>query len=87
VRAHGHDVPEDVVLVAAGVAAHFSRSRQDARVAVDVTLQRHVRRIKGAPPGMVTYSAERTVHVSPALPSPLTTAGSRHSSEKPSRTR
>jgi predicted ribosome quality control (RQC) complex YloA/Tae2 family protein len=35
-------------------------------VAVDYTLRRYVDRIKGGPPGLVTYRGERTLHVPPA---------------------
>ena len=34
-------------------------------VAVDHTLCKYVERIKGAPPGLVTYRGEKTIHVPP----------------------
>jgi predicted ribosome quality control (RQC) complex YloA/Tae2 family protein len=84
IRGAAREPDNDIVRVAAGVAAYFSKSQQDARVAVDVTRQRHVRRPKGSPPGLVTYSAETTLHVAPALPSPLTRVGWHRSTGKPS---
>jgi predicted ribosome quality control (RQC) complex YloA/Tae2 family protein len=59
---------EDDVFWAAGVAAFYSRARHDTAVDVDVTVKKHVRAIKGAPPGMVTLRNESTLHVSPIEP-------------------
>ncbi len=53
---------------AAAIAAYFSEGRGAAKVPVDVTARRHVRKPKGARPGMVTYREERTVMVTPRLP-------------------
>jgi predicted ribosome quality control (RQC) complex YloA/Tae2 family protein len=58
-------VPEDVVRRAAELAAYYSPAREgSARVPVDVTERRFVRRVRGGHPGLVTYRNERTVHVS-----------------------
>jgi predicted ribosome quality control (RQC) complex YloA/Tae2 family protein len=53
------------VFWAAGVAAYYSRARHDTSVEVDVTLKKHVRAIKGAAPGLVTYRNESTLRVAP----------------------
>jgi len=60
---------EATIRQAAALAAHHSQARASGSVAVDVTERRHVRKIKGSPPGAVTYSGERTIQVTPA---PLT---------------
>jgi predicted ribosome quality control (RQC) complex YloA/Tae2 family protein len=65
IKQAGHPAPEPVILAAAQLAAYHSSARNDARVAVDVTEVRHVRRIKGGAPGQVVYSHERTLHVEP----------------------
>lgn len=67
IRAPGPSVPERVLQAAAALAAGASAARHAASVAVDYTQRRHVRRIKGAPPGLVTYRQERTLHVPLAL--------------------
>ena len=59
--------PADVE-TAAAVAAYFSQGRGAASVPVDVTARRHVRKPKGARPGMVVYREERTLMVAPRLP-------------------
>ena len=48
------------------VAAYYSASRTGGQVEVDIARRRHVRKIKGAGPGMVTYRNERTIAVRPA---------------------
>ena len=50
---------------AAALAAHYSAARGSATVEVDAAPRRHVRKIKGAGPGMVTYRNERTLAVRP----------------------
>jgi predicted ribosome quality control (RQC) complex YloA/Tae2 family protein len=59
--------PEDPATIeaAAALAAYYSGARESAGVEVDVTKRRHVRKIKGAGPGMVTYRQERTIAVAP----------------------
>lgn len=62
---------EDAVRQAAAIAAYFSKARESASVAVDISARRFVRKLKGSKPGLVTYSHERTVHVRPELPKPV----------------
>ncbi len=58
------DEPDsDVVERAASLAAWYSQSRDSGNVDVDITQRRHVRKIKGAGPGMVTYRNEYTILV------------------------
>lgn len=56
---------EQAVETAAALAAHYSGSRANGLVEVDVTRRKNVRKIKGAGPGMVTYRNERTIAVRP----------------------
>ena len=62
------EVPEEVLVTAAGIAAYYSKGRTDSGVPVDYTLRKHVRKPKGARPGMVVYSHETTIIASPRLP-------------------
>lgn len=57
------DPDSDVVERAASLAAWYSQSRDSGNVDVDVTQRRHVRKIRGARPGMVTYRNEYTILV------------------------
>ena len=71
-KAHGSHVvvscaPEDreTVTAAALLAAWYSSARQSANVPVDFTRVRYVRKPAGARPGMVIYTNQRTVYVTP----------------------
>jgi predicted ribosome quality control (RQC) complex YloA/Tae2 family protein len=59
---------EEDVFWAAGVAAYYSRARDDTGVEVDVTVKKYVRAIPGAAPGLVTYRNESTLRVAPQAP-------------------
>jgi predicted ribosome quality control (RQC) complex YloA/Tae2 family protein len=65
IKSEGRPVPEHVVERAAEYAAFYSPLRGEAKAPVDVTLRAHVRKVKGAAAGMVTYRNERTIMVSP----------------------
>ncbi len=65
VRAGNRDLPPATIQRAAELAAYFSRLRSEAQAQVDYTRRRHVRRIPGAAPGLVTYSREETIRVVP----------------------
>lgn len=66
VKSGGRPVPDEVLRRAAALAAYYSPARTEARVLVDVTPRKHVRKIKGGKPGMVTYRNESPVEVTPA---------------------
>ncbi len=65
-RSPGMAENPDTVAAAAALAAWYSAARESGGVEVDVASRRHVRKIKGAGPGMVTYRNERTIRVQPA---------------------
>ncbi|HEY8552430.1 MAG TPA: NFACT RNA binding domain-containing protein [Thermaerobacter sp.] len=63
---HREAVPSPAALEAAArVAAYHSKARWSRRVAVDYTEARHVRKPKGARPGLVRYEHARTLFVAP----------------------
>ncbi|MDR7418036.1 MAG: NFACT family protein [Armatimonadota bacterium] len=71
----GSGRPSDAAIAtAAAIAAYYSAGRQAAKVPVDVTLRKHVRKIRGGRPGQVTYTNERTLTVAPGLPAARTRA-------------
>jgi len=61
----GQQPPETSIVEAAMLAAYYSKARDSANVPVDYTLVRHVRKPKGAKPGMVVYDHHSTVFVTP----------------------
>lgn len=66
VRSGGATVPFETVLFAARLAAGFSEARHSSNVPVDYTERKNVWRVKGAPPGTVNFTRQKTVYVDPA---------------------
>jgi predicted ribosome quality control (RQC) complex YloA/Tae2 family protein len=65
IKFDGRQITDELIEQAAGVAAYYSKRRNDGRVPVDVTRIKYVKKIKGAAQGMVTYRNERTLNVTP----------------------
>ncbi|MGQ9629888.1 MAG: Rqc2 family fibronectin-binding protein [bacterium] len=61
----GRDVPDRVLEEAAMVAAYHSKARRSSNVPVDYTLCKYVRKPKGTRPGMVIYTHQKTIYVTP----------------------
>ncbi len=59
------DVPEEVILKAASIAAYYSKGRNSTKVPVTYTKAVHVKKPKGARPGSVTLTERRTIMVQP----------------------
>ena len=69
------DEDPETIETAAALAGWYSAARQSGSVEVDVAKRRHVRKISGAGPGMVTYRNERTIAITPQDESALREAG------------
>lgn len=65
IRPASAEASQESIEAAAQLAAHYSNGRNSTTVPVDVTQRRHVRKIKGGGPGMVTYRNEYTLQVRP----------------------
>jgi len=59
-------VPRPVLMQAALIAARNSDAKHSSLVPVDYTFRKHVRKPRGAAPGLVTYRNEKTIDVNPA---------------------
>jgi predicted ribosome quality control (RQC) complex YloA/Tae2 family protein len=59
----GKTVPPRTLVEAAQIAAHYSRARREAKVPVDYALKRHLRKPRGAAPGVVLLGREKTIVV------------------------
>jgi predicted ribosome quality control (RQC) complex YloA/Tae2 family protein len=60
--------PSDTsIYEAASIAAYYSKARSSENVAVDYTLVKYVKKPSGAKPGMVIFTDNSTVYVSPSL--------------------
>jgi predicted ribosome quality control (RQC) complex YloA/Tae2 family protein len=62
-RTGGREPAQSSLLEAARAAARGSQAHAARRVEVDVTARKYVRKIPAAPPGLVTYSHERTLAI------------------------
>jgi predicted ribosome quality control (RQC) complex YloA/Tae2 family protein len=58
---------EEDIQTAAAITAAFSKHRHEARVTVDYTRKKHVKKPKGTPPGFVIYHKFGSVTVQPAV--------------------
>ncbi len=66
------DLPgRGIMELAAGLAAHYSRSRHSGTVPVIVTEKRYVRKPRGAKPGVAFVEHEKTLFVTPLSPEGL----------------
>ncbi len=59
--------PEDVI-AAAQLAAFHSKAKESAKVVVDYTLRKHVRKRPASAPGLVFYTHAQSVTVAPSAP-------------------
>jgi predicted ribosome quality control (RQC) complex YloA/Tae2 family protein len=64
-RGRGSEPSDDVLERAAQLAAWHSSAKDARSVEVDIAPRRYVRKVPGGPPGLVRYSNERTVRVTP----------------------
>ena len=67
IKCAGKEVPYDVILYAATVAAKYSRAKFSSNVGVDYTKKSNVYKPKGSKPGMVLYENYSTVFVTPVF--------------------
>ena len=63
------DLPADLIYEAASVAAYHSKAGSGDNVPVDYVPVRYVKKPAGSKPGMVIFTHNRTVYVTPKLPS------------------
>lgn len=65
ISADGKEIPDEVILTAARLAAYFSKGRESSQVGVDYTLVKYVKKPNGAKPGMVIFTNNKTLYVTP----------------------
>ncbi len=62
---NGENVPDDIVIKAANIAAVNSKGADSSGVPVEYCLARYVKKPSGAKPGMVIYTNNKTLFVTP----------------------
>jgi predicted ribosome quality control (RQC) complex YloA/Tae2 family protein len=63
-------IPSEIIKIAAGIAAYYSKARNAKNVKVSYTLAKNVQKFKGARSGSVLIKNEKTIKVVPGLPGP-----------------
>ncbi len=64
-RCNGTEPSEDTLLLAAQIAAHFSKAQSSSKVPVDYTECRYVKKPSGAKPGFVIFTNQKTLYITP----------------------
>ena len=59
------DIPETTLLEAGNLSAFYSKSQNSSSVPVDYTQVRNVKKPSGAKPGMVIYTTNKTLYITP----------------------
>ena len=62
---HENPFTDTAIIEAARLAAKYSKAKFSENVPVDYTLVKHVKKPSGAAPGMVIYTDQKTVYVTP----------------------
>ena len=65
IRCNGENPPENTILEAAIIAAYHSKGRNSSHVPVAFTLIKNVKKPTGAKPGMVIFTSNQTLYVTP----------------------
>lgn len=68
IRTRGEEPTAEDIYCAAEIAAWHSKAKNSAQVPVDYVRVRYVKKPAGAKPGMVIFTNNRTVYVTPKLP-------------------
>lgn len=64
----GKEISDTAILEACQIAAFHSKGKESDNVPVDYTLIKHVSKPSGAKPGMVIFTNNKTMYVTPKLP-------------------
>ncbi len=68
IRAEGQEVPDDTIIYAARIAAFHSKAKNSSQVPVDYVPVKYVKKPSGSKPGMVIFTNNRTLYVTPLNP-------------------
>ena len=64
-KTQNQEVPIEVIIKCASIAAFYSNAKSSSNVPVDYTFIKNVKKPHGAKPGMVIYTSNSTVNVNP----------------------
>lgn len=61
-----NNIPDNTLVEAATLAAHYSKAKDSSKVPVDYTLVKNLKKPNGSNPGMVIYHTNYTMYVEPS---------------------
>lgn len=64
-KTDGKEPKEEDLIYAAKLCAYYSKAKDSSNVPVDYTYKKYVKKINGAKPGMVIYTNNKTLYVTP----------------------
>ena len=67
-KCNGNTPKEHTILTCAQIAAFYSKAKLSSNVPVDYCFAKHVKKPSGAKPGMVIYTGQKTLYVTPLEP-------------------
>ena len=56
---------EEIIRMCANIAAYYSKGRYSSSVPIDYCLVKHIKKVKGAKPGFVTFTNYKTIYIDP----------------------
>ena len=68
VKSKTDELPDEIFEIAGGLAAYFSKARNQEKVEIDYTQKKHLKRVSGAAPGFVIYHTNYSMICSPLAP-------------------
>ena len=68
IRANGQEIPDDTIIYAARLAAFHSKAKNSSQVPVDYVPVKFVKKPSGSKPGMVIFTNNHTLYVTPLNP-------------------
>lgn len=67
IKASYENIDMKTIEEAASLAAYFSTMKNETKVAVDYTLKKELKKVKGKPPGFVIYHKNYSINVEPGI--------------------
>lgn len=64
-RTQNQEIPSQILVKCASIAAFYSKAKNSSNVPVDYTFVKNVKKPNGAKPGMVIYTNNNTINVNP----------------------
>lgn len=71
IKSETSDLPDNLYEIAGGIAAYYSKLREQEKVEIDYTQKKNLKRVSGAAPGFVIYHTNYSMMCKPINPASL----------------